>query len=83
MPTKTKTEVRPIRTIAAEIDRLWEKVNYAARPYLDAMYSLDKITDAYGMDSGIMVVLYFLSNARSFTGPDARRIKKELNAMCK
>ena len=30
---------RPIREIAADIENDWqEKVNYAARPYLDAMH---------------------------------------------
>jgi hypothetical protein len=69
---------RPIYEIANEIERSWPKVNYAARPYLDAMKSLNRITDNYMFDSGKSVVLYFLSNATTFRGEDARRLKKEL-----
>ncbi len=45
------------------------------------MFSLNSIDDAYGMDSGRSVVAYFLSNARSFRGDDARRLKAELKAL--
>lgn len=76
---------RSINTIASEIERDWtqEKVNYAARPYLDAMYSLGNIEDKYFNDSGRSVVAYFLSNATTWKGEVARRIKKELNLMLK
>jgi hypothetical protein len=72
---------RPIYEIAREIEKEWPKVNYAARPYLDAMKSLVKITDNYLYDSGKSVVIYFLSNAASFRGDAARRLKAELKAI--
>jgi len=75
--------MRSISVIAREISKDWKNVNYAARPYLNAMYSLDKITDNYIMDDGKSVVLYFLSNAGSWRGETAKRIKKELKDMCK
>jgi hypothetical protein len=56
-------------------------VNYAVRPYLDAMKSLDTLGGRYGEDNAASVVAYFLSNATSWKGDAARRIKKELNAM--
>ena len=74
---------RPIYEIAREIRADWKNVNYAAKPYLDAMRDLTNITDTYGYDSAKSVVLYFLSNASSWRGENARRIKTELNAMCK
>lgn len=75
---------RMISDIAYEIRRLWgSKVNYAAKPYLDAMFSLGHIGDDYGCDSGRSVVLYFLSNATSWRGEDAKRIKAELKAILK
>ena len=74
---------RPINVIAAEIDRDWQKVSPYARPYLDAMYSLNKITDRYHMDSGSSVVAYFLSNANTWKGETAKRIKAELKQMLK
>jgi hypothetical protein len=80
---KTTTASRSLSTISSEIRKDWKPVNYAARPYLDAMSSLDKITDNYIMDSGWSIVAYFLSNASSWKGDKAREIKKELNAMLK
>ena len=72
---------RSISTIAAEIRQDWAKVNYGAKPYLDAMGSLDKITDKYYADSGSSVVAYFLANANQWKGEKARATKKELNKM--
>jgi hypothetical protein len=83
MKTTTAKVQRSLSTIANEISRDWKPVNYAAKPYLSAMYSLDKITDSYGMDSGWSIVAYFLSNATTWKGEKAREIKKELNAMLK
>lgn len=74
---------RPLHQIAMEIRHDWRSVNYAAKPYLEAMSCLNSITDNYGYDSGKSVVLYFLSNAGSWRGETARRIKKELKAMAK
>lgn len=76
-------EKRSLSTIANEISKDWKPVNYAAKPYLEAMYSLDKITDTYIQDSAKSIVLYFLSNASSWRGETAKRIKAELKAMCK
>lgn len=79
--------MRPIRVIASEIESLWvdkngnSNVNYAARPYLDAMHSITDITDNFGHDSAKSIVLYFLSNATSFRGEDARRLKAELKKL--
>ncbi len=71
---KTHPGDRSISEIAAEIDQVWPKVHYTARPYLDAMYSLEGPNDKYGMDSAKSIIEYFLSNASSFKGPDAKRI---------
>ena len=89
MATTTKTPARPLYEIAREIKQNWKKsisgtdLNYAARPYLDAMSSLGNISDDYGCDSGKSIVAYFLSNANSWRGETAKAIKKELNAMLK
>lgn len=74
---------RLIREIAREINDLWLNVNYAAEPYLRAMLSLDSIEDNYYFDSGDSVVRYFLANAGTWRGEDARRIKAELKALLK
>ena len=87
--TKVVVLFRPLYVIANEIRMNWKKsvsgtdLNYAAKPYLEAMSSLDNINDRYIMDSGSSIVAYFLSNATSWKGDKAREIKKELNAMLK
>lgn len=74
---------RPIHEIATEIKATWKKVYFGAVPYLDAMGTLETVDDAFGLDDGRSVVAYFLANASSFRGPDARRIKAELKALLK
>lgn len=77
-------QTRPLYEIAKEIRKDWgAKINFAARPYLDAMATLDSINDSYGWDSGKSIVLYFLSNASTWRGETAKRIKAELKAMAK
>ena len=72
---------RPLYEIAREIRKTWTKVSPYAEPYLEAMESLDSINDNYYCDSGKSVVLYFLGNAVTWRGEDARRIKAELKEM--
>jgi hypothetical protein len=79
----TTTAVRPLYEIAKEIRRTWKNVYFGAVPYLDAMSTLDKVTNNYVMDSGKSIVNYFLANATTWRGDDARRIKAELKAMVK
>ena len=74
---------RPIYQIASEIRSDWKKVYFGAVPYLSAMTQLDSINDEFYEDSGESVVRYFLSNATTWKGEAARRIKKELNDMLK
>lgn len=74
-------EKRSIRSIALDIQSDWSKVNYAARPYLDAMLELNSINDKYYEDSAKSVILYFLSNASSFRGERAKVLKAELKAL--
>ena len=74
---------RPLCDIAREIRSDWRPVNYAAAPYLGALMSLDGMDDRYGMDTAPAMVSYFLSNATSWRGETAKRIKAELRAMLK
>jgi len=73
--------MRDLNTIAADIEHKWQNVNYAARPYLDAMHELKSVNDKYYTDSAKSVVLYFLSNAKGWRGENARSIKAELKDM--
>lgn len=72
---------RVLKVIATEIRQDWKKVNYAAEPYLEAMEVLNSIEDMYYFDTAVSVVLYFLSNASTWHGEVAKRIKKELHNM--
>lgn len=74
---------RPLYDIAADIRRDWKNVNYAAKPYLEAMGGLTTIHDYYGMDKASGIVLYFLSNAATWKGDVAKRIKAELKQLLK
>lgn len=81
--TMTETTIRPLNVIAEDIRAHWPKVNYGAVPYLEAMLSLHEITDNYGYDSAESIVRYFLANAGTWRGEDAKRIKAELKGMLK
>jgi len=79
---------RPVYEIAQEIRRTWKpkkarpgEVYYAAEPYLQAMECMRQVEDNYGYDKGSSIVIYFLSNATTWRGADAKRIKKELKAL--
>ena len=75
---------RPINLIAYDIVQNWKNISMHAKPYLDAMFDMDKIGEPYFFEPDCKgTLLYFLSNAQGWRGEDARRIKKELNAMCK
>lgn len=75
-------QARALSEIAAEIRSDWGgNVNFAAKPYLDAMRSLNSMSDMYGADSAKNIVAYFLSNASSWRGETAKRVKAELKAM--
>jgi hypothetical protein len=76
-------ETRSLHVIAREIRRDWAKPYFGAVPYLDAMSGLNSIQDQYGADSAVSIVLYFLSNAATWRGPVAKRVKAELKAMAK
>ena len=73
--------VRPLYAIAADIYANWKPIHPWAEPYVNALSGLSSINDSYHYDSGREIVARFLSNARTWKGEDARRIKSELNAL--
>ena len=75
--------MRTLNEIAREIRADWNKVNFAAKPYLDAMASMGAISSRYGYDTGETIVIYFLANASGWRGETAKRIKSELKSMTK
>lgn len=75
------TQTRPLSVIAREIKADWTKPYFGAVPYLAAMATLNSIDDKYINDSADDIVLYFLSNAKTWRGETAKRVKAELKAM--
>jgi hypothetical protein len=74
---------RPLTDIAREIREDWTRPHFAAVPYLNALAGMHSIHDRFGYDDARGIVLYFLSNAGSWRGPVAKRIKAELKAALK
>jgi hypothetical protein len=61
-------QTRPLSNIAHDIKRDWKPVNYAAVPYLAAMLQMDKITDAYMYDDGIIYGMWVTFKGIDVTG---------------
>lgn len=74
---------RPLFKIAAEIRADWKNPYFGAVPYLSAMTTMSDIREKYIYDDGKSIVLYFLSNATTWRGETARRVKAELKELCK
>lgn len=70
--------MRPLHEIAREIKKTWPRPYFGAVPYINAMQCLSSVNDRYGMEDAQSIVTYFLCNASTWRGEDARRIKKEL-----
>lgn len=77
----TVNTARPIYEIAQEIYQKWPKVNYGAKPYLEAMLTMNQLTEKFGVESCSDILDRFLVNAATWRGEDARRIKAELKKM--
>jgi hypothetical protein len=74
-------EHRPLHLIARDIRTDWKKPYFGAVPYLEAMACLSSIHGAYYQDSAKSIVAYFLANAGTWRGDNARRIKAELKGL--
>lgn len=67
-----------VAQLATLIRQEWKNVSVHAQPYLSAMLSLQTVNDKFGLDSGKDVILYFLANASTFRGENAKALKAEL-----
>ena len=72
---------RDLSEIAREIRADWKRPYFGAVPYIEALTMLHTMDDKYIYDDAKSIVLYFLSNAQSWRGETARRIKAELKQM--
>ena len=74
---------RTFQQIARDIKSTWMNVYFGAVPYLGALLTLDT-TDPealYGIETAGDITRYFLANAQTFRGADARRLKEELKTL--
>ena len=81
---KIMAEKRTFAAIAREIKQVWgAKVYFGAAPYLEAMLTLETTDpkETYLLEDANTIVRYFLCNAATFRGEDARRLKAELKNM--
>ena|SRR5271166_7172970 len=72
----------PLTSIPSIIYDDWKKVNFAAKPYLEALGDINH-EGMYIQDPWTSIVAYFLGNARAWTGPVAKEVKAELNRRLK
>lgn len=75
---------RTFQQIARDIKSVWLNVYFGAVPYLEVMLTLDTSdpNDMYFYDTTAGdIVRYFLANAQTFRGADAKRLKTELKSM--
>ena len=80
---KEKQRHKPLSQYAAEILGDWSNPPDHVRERLVALKSVDQITGYYGLDPVKTIVLYLLADMRGWRGDTAKRIKKELNDICK
>jgi hypothetical protein len=72
-----------VSEIAHAIAKDWKNISPYAKDYLNAMKEIRDIEGAYYADSAKSVVLYFLANAGTYRGENARAYKALLKEMIK
>lgn len=74
---------RTFQQVARDIKSTWLNVYFGAVPYLEALLTLDTSDPnaMYMYDTAGDIARYFLANAQTFRGADARRLKIELKSM--
>ncbi len=53
----------------------WKKISPSARPYLEAMMSLESAKDVHGSEDGKSILSYFLLNSKQWQGEVAKKVK--------
>jgi hypothetical protein len=81
--TKTLNERVTVSEIAHAIAKDWTNISPYAADYLNAMKEIRSVEDNYYADSAKSVILYFLANAGSYRGDNARSYKALLKEMIK
>ena len=72
-----------VSEIAYAIAKDWQNISPYAKDYLNAMKEIRDINGSYYADDAKSVVLYFLANASTYRGENARAYKALLKEMVK
>jgi hypothetical protein len=72
-----------VSEIAYAIAKDWQNVSPYALDHLNAMKNISDINGQYFADSAKSVVMYFLANASTYRGENARAYKALLKDMVK
>lgn len=72
-----------VREIALAISKDWQNVSPYAKDYLEAMKHIDDINGNFYADSAVSVVSYFLANASTYRGENAKAYKDLLKKILK
>jgi hypothetical protein len=81
--TKQLNELVTVSEIAHAIAKDWQNISPYAVDYLNAMKDIRSIKDSYYADSAHSVILYFLANAGTYRGENARTYKALLKDLLK
>jgi hypothetical protein len=81
--TKTLNERVSVSEIAHAIAKDWQNVSPYAADYLNAMKEIRSVDDNYYADTAKSVIMYFLANANTYRGENARSYKALLKEMIK
>ena len=79
--TNTLNDKVTVSEIAHAIAKDWAKPSPYALDYLNAMKSISSVEENYYADSAKSVILYFLANASTYRGENARAYKAILKEM--
>jgi hypothetical protein len=81
--TKQLNELVTVSEIAHAIANDWQNVNPYAVDYLNAMKQIRSVNESYYAESAHSVILYFLANAGTYRGENARTYKALLKDLLK
>jgi len=81
--TKQLSELLTVSEIAHAIAKDWVNVNPYAVDYLNAMKQISNVNESYYADSARSVIMYFLANANTYRGENARTYKALLKDLIK
>ena len=80
---KQLNELVTVSEIAHAIAKDWQNISPYAVDYLNAMKQIRSINDSYYAESAHSVILYFLANAGTYRGENARTYKALLKDLLK